>query len=92
MNIHVCTNHRDDVPVVCVCDIGRNHDEYEFQAWENNNWQDPKKNIHHHEWTDATNSIITSGEVCFECGAIRSDNEDRVTATYLKAFVQRDPN
>ena len=43
---------------------------------------------HEHKWIDATNKVITSGEVCFGCGSIRSDNKDQVTAAYLKAFVR----
>ncbi len=41
VTFHICTNDRGDLPVACICAIERDHDEDEFQAWEDNNWQDP---------------------------------------------------
>ena len=42
LGAHVCSNFRNDTPILCICAIQRDHDEEEFEAWENNDWQDPK--------------------------------------------------
>ncbi len=32
-------------PALCICVIGRDHDAYEMEEWEDNDWQDPRSSV-----------------------------------------------
>ena len=40
MQLHKMTMDGFD-PTMCACAIGRNHDADDFEAWEQNDWNDP---------------------------------------------------
>lgn len=37
-----------------------------------------------HEWTDARNSVVTSGEICLKCNSIRAGNESQENCAHKR--------